>query len=341
MKKAVSVCIALLGVIFCLGFGAMDSSAAQTGSDKGKETPMAAYGALRVQGSNLVNEKGEKVQLYGMSTHGISWFPQFVSRETFQTLKEDWNTNCIRIAMYTAEYGGYCSGGSQEELKNLVKNGVSYATETGMYVIIDWHVLQDRDPNVYKDEAVTFFDEISALYGNQSNVLYEICNEPNSGVSWEMIKNYAEAVIPVIRRNDPDAVIIVGTPNWSQEIDKVLENPLDYDNVMYALHFYAATHTDWLRERCKICLEAGLPVFISEFGMCDASGSGGNDFTQATEWMKLIDDYHLSYCCWNLANKNETSSIIQPDCMKISKWTEEELSESGRWIQRQFLTEHP
>lgn len=243
--------------------------------------------------------------------------------------------------MYTAEYGGYCSGGSQEELKNLVKNGVSYATETGMYVIIDWHVLQDRDPNVYKDEAVTFFDEISALYGNQSNVLYEICNEPNSGVSWEMIKNYAEAVIPVIRRNDPDAVIIVGTPNWSQEIDKVLENPLDYDNVMYALHFYAATHTDWLRERCKICLEAGLPVFISEFGMCDASGSGGNDFTQATEWMKLIDDYHLSYCCWNLANKNETSSIIQPDCMKISKWTEEELSESGRWIQRQFLTEHP
>ena len=166
MKKAVSVCIALLGVIFCLGFGAMDSSAAQTGSDKGKETPMAAYGALRVQGRNLVNEKGEKVQLYGMSTHGISWFPQFVSRETFQTLKEDWNTNCIRIAMYTAEYGGYCSGGSQEELKNLVKNGVSYATETGMYVIIDWHVLQDRDPNVYKDEAVTFFDEISALYGN-------------------------------------------------------------------------------------------------------------------------------------------------------------------------------
>ena len=79
MKKAVSVCIALLGVIFCLGFGAMDSSAAQTGSDKGKETPMAAYGARRVQGRNLVNEKGEKVQLYGMSTHGISWFPQFVS----------------------------------------------------------------------------------------------------------------------------------------------------------------------------------------------------------------------------------------------------------------------
>lgn len=341
MKKAVSVCMALLGMILGLGISVTNPSAAQAEGSEGKDDPTAVHGALHVQGGNLVDEKGEKVQLYGMSTHGISWFPQFMSRETFQTLKEDWNTNCIRIAMYTAEYGGYCSGGSQEELKNLVKDGVSYATETGMYVIIDWHVLQDRDPNVYKDEAVTFFDEMSALYRNQSNVLYEICNEPNSGVSWEMIKNYADAVIPVIRKNDPDAVIIVGTPAWSQEIDKALESPLDYDNVMYALHFYAATHTDWLRQRCRTCLEAGLPVFISEFGMCDASGSGGNDFTQASEWMDLIHDYHLSYCCWNLANKNETSSVIRPDCMKTSKWTEEELSEAGKWIRRQFLTEHP
>lgn len=74
MKKAVSVCIALLGVIFCLGFGAMDSSAAQTGSDKGKETPMAAYGALRVQGRNLVNEKGEKVSYMACPLMGFPGF---------------------------------------------------------------------------------------------------------------------------------------------------------------------------------------------------------------------------------------------------------------------------
>lgn len=328
----ISVWMVLLGIVGSLACNPVDCS--------GATVPVTAPGALHVEGRNLVDERGENVQLYGMSTHGIAWFPQYVSKETFQTLREDWNTNCIRIAMYTDEYHGYCNGGNQEELKNLVKNGINYATETGMYAIVDWHVLNDRDPNVHKDEAIKFFDEISALYKNHNNVLYEICNEPNSGVTWENIRQYADAVIPVIRNNHPDAVIIVGTPTWSQEIDKALAQPLVYDNVMYALHFYAATHTDWLRQRCEACVEAGLPVFISEFGMCDASGNGGNDFVQASKWMELIDKYGISYCCWNLANKNETSSVIRSDCGKTFGWTEEELSESGKWIRRQFQAEN-
>jgi len=328
----ISLWIALLGIVGSLACNPVDCF--------GVEAPVPAPGALHVQGRNLADEKGENVQLYGMSTHGIAWFPQYVSKETFQTLREDWNTNCIRIAMYTDEYNGYCSGGNQEELKNLVKNGINYAAETGMYAIVDWHVLNDRDPNVYKEEAIKFFDEISAFCKNQNHILYEICNEPNSGVTWEAIRQYADAVIPVIRKNNPNAVIIVGTPTWSQEIDKALEQPLAYDNVMYALHFYAATHKDWLRQRCEACLEAGLPVFISEFGMCDASGNGGNDFVEASRWMELIDKYEISYCCWNLANKNETSSVIRSDCGKTFGWAEEELSESGKWIRRQLQAEN-
>lgn len=40
------------------------------------------------------------------------------------------------LAMYTEEYNGYCSGGNQAELRKLINNGVKYATELGMYVII-------------------------------------------------------------------------------------------------------------------------------------------------------------------------------------------------------------
>ena len=253
------------------------------GEDDGK-----AHGALRVEGTDLVDSKGEKVQLYGMSTHGIGWFPQYVSKETFRTLRDDWGCNCVRIAMYTDEYNGYCSGGNKEELKRLVENGVSYATELGMYVIVDWHVLNDRNPNVYGAEAEKFFDEMAGKWKDQDNVIYEICNEPNSGVTWEEIKEYAERIIPVIRKHDSDAVIIVGTPTWSQEVDQALKSPLDYGNVMYALHFYAGTHTDWLRSRAEECVKQGLPLFISEFGMCNASGNGANDFEQAEKWMELI-----------------------------------------------------
>lgn len=308
----------------------------QAPSPTAAATPAAVHGALQVNGSSLTDCHGEKYQLRGMSTHGIAWFPQYITLETFRTLRDDWNTNCIRLAMYTDEYNGYCSGGNQDELKSLMQKGVDYATELGMYVILDWHVLNDRDPNVHKAEALAFFEEMSALYKDHKNVLYEICNEPNSNVSWDSIKSYAREVIPVIRANDPDAVIIVGTPTWSQDIHQAASAPLEYENVLYALHFYAATHTGWLRERLESCMAQGLPVFVSEFGTCDASGNGNNDFWQAAQWLDLLDNYSISYCCWNLANKAETSSVIAPGCSRVSGWNPGELSESGKWIYEHF-----
>ena len=243
---------------------------------------------------------------------------------------------CIRLAMYTAEYGGYCAGGDKEQLKQLVRDGVSYATELGMYVIVDWHILSDYDPNQNKDEAIAFFREMAEVFADNDNVLYEICNEPNGGTSWDSIKSYAEEVIPVIRAQKPDAVILVGTPTWSQEIDKAAASPLDDSNVMYTLHFYAGTHKDDLRNRLETCVQNGLPVFVSEFGMCDASGNGANDFVSTTKWLDLLNKYQISFCCWNLANKDESSSVFKASSTALSDWTDDDFNESGRWIRDYF-----
>ena len=299
-------------------------------------TPFGQHGALHVENGKLTDADGNIVQLYGMSTHGIAWFPQYINYDSFRTLRDDWNTNCIRLAMYTAEYGGYCAGGDKEQLKQLVRDGVSYATELGMYVIVDWHILSDCDPNQNKDEAIAFFREMSETFADNDNVLYEICNEPNSGTSWDSIKSYAEEVIPVIREQKPDAVILVGTPTWSQEIDKAAASPLTFDNVMYTLHFYAGTHKDDLRNRLETCAQNNLPVFVSEFGMCDASGNGANDFDSTTKWLDLLNKYQISFCCWNLANKDESSSVFKAASTALSDWTDEDFNESGRWIREYF-----
>ena len=299
-------------------------------------TPYGQHGALHVENGKLTDADGNTVQLYGMSTHGIAWFPQYINYDSFRTLRDDWNTNCIRLAMYTAEYGGYCTGGDKEQLKQLVRDGVSYATELGMYVIVDWHILSDCDPNQNKDEAIAFFREMSEAFADNDNVLYEICNEPNSGTSWDSIKSYAEEVIPVIREQKPDAVILVGTPTWSQEIDKAAASPLTFDNVMYTLHFYAGTHKDDLRNRLETCAQNNLPVFVSEFGMCDASGNGANDFDSTTKWLDLLNKYQISFCCWNLANKDESSSVFKAASTALSDWTDEDFNESGRWIRNYF-----
>lgn len=294
-------------------------------------------GKLSVKGTQLVDQHGEELQLRGISTHGVAWFPQYVNEELFGELHEDWGANVIRLAMYTAESGGYCTDGNKDELKELLRRGVEYATNQDMYVIVDWHILSDNNPNQYKAEALQFFDEMSKEFAGHNNVLYEICNEPNGGTSWGEIKSYASEIIPVIRANAPEAVILVGTPNWSQYVNEAAADPItDYENIMYTLHFYAATHTDSLRNTMAEAIDAGLPVFVSEYGICDASGSGGIDEAQANAWVEMMDRYQVSYVAWNLSNKEETSALIGSTVEKVSGFQEEDLSDSGRWL-RQVL----
>lgn len=291
-----------------------------------------SHGKLSLDGTQLVDCHGAAFQLKGVSTHGIAWFPQYVNRDAFASLRDDWGVNCIRLAMYSDESSGYCSGGDRERLKNLIMDGVAYATELDMYVIIDWHVLGEHDPNVHKDEAKAFFADMSKLYADYDNVIYEICNEPNSGVSWSQIKDYAEEVIPTIKANSPDALIIVGTPNWSQDVDIASADPIEgFNNILYTIHFYADTHRQDLRNKVQTALDNGLPLFCSEFGICDASGNGSNNRDEAAKWIKLLDDNGISYCIWNLSNKNESSSLIKASCIKTSGWSYDDLSDEGQW----------
>lgn len=319
--------------------GKVNTNKENTGKTDGKkkENAVTGYcGKLSVEGTNLTDKDGNIVQLRGMSTHGIGWFPEYVNYESFRTLRDEFGANVVRLAMYTAESSGYCTGGDKNALKNLVENGVSYATDLDMYVIIDWHILSDNNPNTYKTEAVAFFEEMSKKYADNDHVIYEICNEPNGGTGWEDVKSYAEELIKTIRKNDKDAVILVGTPTWCQDVDKAAANPIDADNIMYVFHFYAATHKDDLRSRMTAAIDSGLPVFISEFSICDASGNGGLDYDSANKWLAVIDEYQLSYVGWNLSNKNESSSILKPSCSKTSGYTTDDLSDSGKWLVESF-----
>lgn len=301
------------------------------------QTAFGKHGRLSVDGVNLVDKSGNPIQLKGVSTHGIAWFPQYVSEESFETLRS-YGANTVRLAMYTAE-GGYTSGGDRQQLEALIDKGIQAASKLGMYVIIDWHILSDGDPNQHTADAVDFFGRMSAKYGSLGNVLYEICNEPNGNVQWTDIKRYADQVIPAIRQYDQTGIILVGTPTWSQDVEQVAAAPVAQSaNVMYTLHFYAGTHRDNIRQKLVTARQQGTPVFISEFSICDASGNGGIDYASADAWKQLINETGVSYCAWSLCNKSETSALIDAGCGKISGWTDAELSLTGRWI-KEMLAE--
>ncbi len=295
---------------------------------------MDYYGALSVSDGKLVDSHGKEVQLTGISTHGINWFPEFATPETIASLRNNFGINVIRLAMYTSDYNGYCVGGSdnQKDLMDKICSAVDAATENDMYVIIDWHTLNDENPNTYKAESIQFFGEMVRKYKGNDNVIYEICNEPNGDTTWSDIKSYAKEVIPVIRNVDSDAIILVGTPEWSSELESVQDDPLNFKNIMYTYHFYAASHKDDARAELESALEAGLPVFISEYGLVSADGNGSVDTKEAKKWYDLIDEYKLSSCIWNLSNKDEGSALISADCQSTLDWKYEDLSEEGKYF---------
>ena len=303
---------------------------ADTGSNAGIVTTVPT-GRLQVSGTKLTDESGNIIQLRGVSTHGISWFPDYVNYDAFATLKNDWGANVVRIAMYPEEYNGYLSGGDKAALKQIIDNGVNYATQLGMYVIIDWHVL-NYAPSRHTQEACDFFAEMASKYSDHDNVIYEICNDP-VGADWNSdIKPYAETVIGTIRKYDDHALILVGTNTWSQDVDSVVGNTLDDGNVMYVAHFYAGTHKENIRNKISTALNAGVPVFISECSICDASGNGGIDYASASEWLDFMNSNQLSFIAWSLSNKAETSALISSGCSAKSGWSDGDLSETGRWF---------
>ena len=207
-----------------------------------------------------------------------------------------------------------------------------------MYVLIDWHILSDGDPNRYIEDAKPFFAEMAEKYCDYNNVLYEICNEPN-GVDWPCVKEYAEQIIPVIREKDPDSVIIVGNPGWSTDLVNVAADPLAFDNILYTFHFYAATNGQDSRDMLEAVSQQGLPIFVTEYGVTASTGRHPRDLDSADQWIDLLERENISYCMWSFSKAPEACSAIRSGVFKYNGFEKEDYSETGLWL-LDTLAEH-
>ena len=294
------------------------------------------YGQLKVVGADLVNQAGMKVQLYGLSTHGLQWFGRYANFDTIAAIQESFGINVIRFAFYTDE-NGYCDGGESKKQAMLedLKRGVDAATKLGLYVIIDWHMVgaendADKNPLTYLEESKEFFSYISEHYKRQKNILYEIMNEPNGSTTWADCKKYANEVIPCIRKNT-DAVILVGNPHWTADLNSVMKDPLKgYDNIMYTYHFYAADHRS--TSQVVSAYDAGFPVFISEYGFMDSDGDGNLNLTSGENWLKILDERNISYVAWNISNSKGSASIFKQGSDDMTDVSDENLKEWGIYL---------
>ena len=302
--------LSILSILLFIGYSTLQAQ------------PVKTHGNLSVKGTFLVDENSEQTMLRGISYGWHNWWPRFYNKESVKWLADDFHCNVVRAAMGVGPKGSYID--KKEWSKEKIEAVIQGAIENDIYVIIDWH-----SHELHLEEAKIFFAEMAEKYGEYPHVIYEIFNEPVKD-SWEDIKNYSIEVIKVIREKDPDNIILVGSPHWDQDIHLVADDPIEgFSNLMYTVHFYAATHGKELRDKSDYALKKGIPIFVSESAGMEANGNSAIDYESWTTWINWMEENKISWICWSIADKNETCSMLNRSASDTGNWKDSDLKESG------------
>ncbi len=292
--------------------------------------PVKRWGQLQVQGTQLCDQQGNPVVLRGVSLGWHNIWPRFYNKKVVRTLKNDWNATVVRAAMgVTTVEDNYLDNPSFA--LECVEKVVKAAIKEDIYVIIDWHAHE-----MHTKEAKAFFAQMAQKYGKYPHVIYELYNEPVED-SWESLKQYASEIITEIRKYDPDNIILMGCPHWDQDVHVVAESPLrGFSNIMYTLHYYASTHKEYLRDRMEDAVKRGIPIFVSESGVTEASGNGVIDPESQQLWLDRMEKLKISWLCWSLSDKDESCSMLLPRATATGPWPEDVIKRSGKMV-REYL----
>lgn len=309
----------LIAILFAMSIGLTVNAA----------RPVKQWGQLQVKNAQLCDSKGEPVVLRGVSLGWHNLWPRFYNRKAVKWLADDWHADVIRAAMGIQIEDNYFE--NPELALKCITNVVEAAIKNDVYVIIDWHAHK-----MHTAEAKEFFGKMAAKYGKHPNVIYELFNEPVDD-SWESLRVYAKTIIDEIRRYDPDNIILVGCPHWDQDIDKAAANPIEgVTNVMYTVHFYAASHGDSLRQRLSDAVKGGLPVFVSECAGMENTGDGPLAPKEYDKWIDLLEQLKVSWVIWSISDKNETCSMILPSAPATGKWTDRQIKPWGKMVRERL-----
>jgi endoglucanase len=302
-------------------------------------TPVEQHGQLHVEGAELQDESGERVQLEGVSSMWLNWESDGYAENAtaLRWMRNNWHLNVIRASMGVEPDGAYLSdpAKARAQVDRIVENAVA----AGVYVLVDWH---DHNAHQHQAEAVQFFSEMAEKYGAQPNILYEPWNEPLD-FDWDgVIRPYHEAVIEAIRAADPDGVVVLGTPTWSQQVDVAAKSPIAGENLMYTLHFYSCTHTGWLRQKADAALAQGAALFVTEWGATHADGGtdGKVCLDEAGVWHEWMNAHGIGWTAWKLDNcPQDSTCLLAPGAPLAGGWTSKYLHGHGTFVRARMQEE--
>ena len=296
--------------------------------------PVDLHGALRVEGNQVLDQEGAPPQLRGISLSWSLWAGEkYYNPQIIDWLVSDFKITLVRASMGVQPECGYLQNPFGQT--NLMISVIDQAIKDGIYVLIDWH---DHNAEQHLDASKEFFAQMAKKYTGVPNIIYEIFNEP-AHQSWPVVKNYAVEVIKIIRKYDSKNLIIVGSPRWDQDVDIAASDPITgFDNLAYSFHFYASdpNHQESLRAKGDLAIKKGVALFVTEWGVGESNGNGEFNRDKTTIWMEWMERNKLSWALWHITDKNETTAILIKGASEKGNWSQENLTDSGRFIREKL-----
>lgn len=271
--------------------------------------------ALSVKGNVFIDSNNQIIRLTGVSFSD----PDKLEKEghwDFNYFREakKWGCNVVRFPVhpYTWRYRG------AEAYMKLLDKGVKWATEAGLYVIIDWHSIGNLPEDKYPhfnyatnwNEMVKFWTMIAERYKDNTTVAcYELFNEPTDQgrpLNWECWRPLMEKLIDEIRRTDAQKICLVAGMDWAYRLNEVIDNPVDRSNVAYVTHPYPQKRKQpwegkWEADWGKVA--AHYPIVATELGFVGAGERGEHnpvvgDETYGEAIINYFDKKGISYTIW-------------------------------------------
>ena len=133
--------------------------------------------------------------------------------------------------------------GFEEYASRFIDTTVEHCKEQGVYLILDYHIIEDWDNERVVEQVEAFWDQAAPRYADEPHVVYEFWNEPqrpddDTLETWNGWKEVAQPIVDGVREQAPETPIIVGSPGWTSLTKYAAESPFEGDNLIYAGHIY-------------------------------------------------------------------------------------------------------
>lgn len=184
---------------------------------------------------------------------------------------------------------------ASDYVSKVLKPAVDYATSKSLYVIIDFHQIDNATSGTSAADATSFWTDIAPQFATYPNVLFEPFNEPiDTMVPWATLKPVVQGWIDIIRAAAPNNVIVVPSNSWDQHPGDAAGNPPRGTNFVFTAHIYPSNWSTAFQTQVATAV-AQAPVFVSEWGY---NPTDPNPHAWGLSLQSTLDGNGASWTAW-------------------------------------------